>query len=511
MICTLLLCAVAGAAFLPGVRIDHQNLPNHGCYHAALCAGPQPGFSRPLYAAIEDDSFQGMVAVRSDILFQTSTDCGATWLAQDRLIRRGQDFACYPDITTGADGSVYIVFTERGTGLTGHIYCVRSTDGGVSWTAPAQVDDNSAPTEIGWARVCTDTAGNLFAAWNQLHGSYLRIFSAASTDNGATWSARVRVDDDTVPSDAYHTDVFIQPGTNHYLVAATAPYWVRPGNISSHAALYRSTDRGATFRPGIQLDTFGYYTGQPHVVADSTHIICDYTGSGSGSGNQNATEAHTLYTEPDTWGPCVPVTDLDTLYSSYYNGAKLAISPAAVHTALMICDLVNWEYEIYYAASTDFGASWSARERINDVTTNTQTDPDICADDDGFAYVTWQDQRNNRDEIWFSTNSPLAIEESPKPPAASFSLSAYPTVFRDRVTIRLSGSSLIPQPSSLSICDASGRLVRSLAVPSSPAPHPVSLYWDGRDSYGRRCASGVYVARPATFPAAAVEVVLLPD
>jgi hypothetical protein len=375
----LLLCAVAGAAFLPAIRIDHQNLPGHGCYHAAVCVGPKQGFGQPLYVAIEDDSFQGMVAVRSDILFQSSTDGGATWLAQDRLIRRGEMFACYPDIAVDPDGNIIIVYSEKPSAAPGHVYCTRSTDGGETWSAPAQIDDNPSIVAIGWTRVAVDSGGGLFAAWNQLSGSYMRIFSSASTDGGATWRPRVRVDDDTVPSDCFHTDVVVQPGTRQYLVASTAPYWVRPGNISSHAYLYRSTDRGATFQPGIQLDTFGYYTGQPHVVADSAHVICDYTGSGSGSSNQNITEARTLYTEPDTWGPRVPVTDLDTLYSSYYNGAKLAISPAAVHTALMVCDLVNWEYEIYYAASTDFGASWSARERVNDVTTNTQTDPDICA------------------------------------------------------------------------------------------------------------------------------------
>jgi hypothetical protein len=361
---------------------------------------------------------------------------------------------------------------------------------------------------IGWARITADSAGNLFAAWNQIHNSYMRIFSSLSTDQGATWSPRVRVDDDTVPSDCYHTDVAVQPGTKSYLVASTAPYWVRPGYISSHAFLYRSTDMGESFEPGVQLDTFDQYTGQPHVVADREHIICDYTGASQSSGNQNITEARTLYTQPDTWGPRSPVTNLDTLYSSYYNGAKLALSAdGRVHTALMVCDLATWQYGIYYASSSDHGVSWSDREPINDVSSAILADPDVGADSAGFAYALWQDARNRRSEIWFSTNSPTGIAENHKPQAPSITLTAEPSIFSRTTTIRLSNSSLITHHSSLSVYDPSGRLVRSLALPSSPAPRPYSLSWDGRNTSGARCPAGLYVLR---FGTATVKVTLLP-
>jgi hypothetical protein len=496
--CLLAAVASAGAAFLPSVRVDQQNLPSHGCYHAALAVGPGATATKPLYVAIQDDSLAGIVTVRSDIVFQKSTNAGMTWLAQDLLIRRGALFACYPDITTDRNGDVYIVYTEKPANSAGHIYCTSSTDAGNTWSAPAQVDDNSSTIAVGWARIAADDSGNLFAAWNQLQGSYMRIFSSVSTDHGLTWSPRVRVDDDTVPSDCFHTDVAVQPGTRHYLVASTAPYWVRPGYISSHAYFYRSTDQGRTFEPGVQLDTFDYYAGQPHVVADAQHIICDYTGSSISSGNQNITESRTLYTQPDTWGRRVPVADLDTLYSSYYNGAKLALSAdGRVHTTLMICDLLNWEYEIYYASSTDHGASWSDRERVNDVTTRTQADPDIGADSSGFAYCTWQDQRNSRDEIWFATNNPLGVTEaSPRPQAADLKLTAEPSVFTRTTTIRLSASSLLSPPSSLLVFDASGRLVRSYPVRASSFPLSTS-----------DLPSGTYVLR---FGPTTARVTLLP-
>jgi len=502
------LLAGAQAGFIPSIRVDHENRPSHGCLHAMVNVGPADSWAEPVYVVIQNDSIVGIVTVRSDIYFQKSTDGGRTWLPEDRLIKRGSQFACYPDITTDPTGAIYIVYTERLSGGTqGHIYCVRSTDQGTTWTSPKLVDDNPSPVAVGWARIAVDTAGNLFCAWNDFRTSRSRIWSSVSTDHGTTWSANVIVANDTVPGDAFHADVFVQPGTNHYLVTATAPYWVRPGYISSNSVYYRSTDLGQTFEPGVVLDTFSGYCGQPHVVADEGHIICDFTGSSEG--NQNMTEARTLFTPGDSWGPTVAVTDLDTLYSSYYNGAKLAISPdGRVHTALLICDLINWEYNIYYAASADHGLSWSEREMVNDITTGTQFDPDIAVDDQGYAYVVWQDQRNRRNEIWFATNNPVALTEDPGSRAATIRLTVSPTVFTRTTTIRLAGSSPLGNGSALAVYDAAGRLVRTLAPAQPLTAGPYSVCWDGRNNAGARCPAGFYLIRAGH---ATAKVLLLAD
>jgi hypothetical protein len=218
----------------------------------------------------------------------------------------------------------------------------------------------------------------------------------------------------------YHTDIAVQPGTNSLLVVASAPYWVRPGQIGYHSFFYRSTDMGQSFQPGVQLDSFDAYCGQPHVVADTQHVVCDYSGSMQASGSTTMTEARILYTMPDTWGPRVPVTKFDSLHVSELNGNNLAISPdGRVHIALMVYDLALMADGILYGFSSDHGASWSDRERVNEDSVDNQSDPDIAVDSAGFAYLLWQDGRSNRQEIWFSTNNPLGVEDSPKPQAPS--------------------------------------------------------------------------------------------
>jgi hypothetical protein len=404
------------ASFGPDVRIDRLNLPNHSCRQCAITLGPGAPSSQPLYVAFEDNSTLGIAIVRADIMFQKSTDAGRTWLPTAVLVRDGAPHAYDPDITTDSDGNVYIVwedwYVDTAGGHEHRILCVRSSDGGATWSAPARVDDRPKGS-VGWpVRIAADSAGNLFCVWHDWRTGFSHIWSSVSTDRGATWSRNVQVDDDTTDHDCSRVDVSIQPGTNHYLVAAKVARWFehRP-HIRSCAFPYRSTDMGRTFQPGVQLDTFDYYGGWPHVVADRDHIICDYFGSGRLPDSVIA-EARTFYTQADSWGSPAPVTNLDSLHELYESGALALSGDGRVHTALRVRDTTEWQ--VYYTSSSDHGVSWSDLELVNDdVPTYSRWYPDIGADIAGHAYVVWEDFDGDRGTIWFSTNAPAAIAEQP--------------------------------------------------------------------------------------------------
>lgn len=88
----------------------------------------------------------------------------------------------------------------------------------------------------------------------------------------------------------------------------------------------------------------------------------------------------------------------------------------------------------------------------------------------------------------------------PAPPGVGVTriLAADPNPFSLRVTLRFRLSATAASaPVRLSLVDASGRLVRTLAEGRLPeGPHAV--VWDGRDEAGRSAASGVYFARLAS-------------
>ena len=378
----VILCLAAAPSFSPNVRVDRKDNPDRGRSKAAITLGPGTWSSQPIYVVFEDR----LLMVNSNVVFQKSTDAGRSWLPENVLVDSG---TTSPDIPTDRDGNIYVVYTDSYPNL---VRCARSTDGGTTWSAQGRVTDRSGP--VGWARIVADSAGDLFCAWNDYRAGGLHIWSSVSTDRGAMWSPNVRVDDDTTNLGCYQPDVFVQPGTNHYLVAAEVP---RPdGPLGCY--LYRSTDMGQTFQPGVRLDTFVSYAGGPHVVADAEHIICNYTGDDA--------EARTWYTQPDTWG--VPHSS----GYSYGNGAKLAISADGhVHTALMAGH--DGSFDTYYTFSTDHGVSWADPELANEDTITPSYDPDIAADSAGHVYIVWRKGSVQHGEIWLATNAPLGITEQP--------------------------------------------------------------------------------------------------
>jgi hypothetical protein len=455
-----------------------------------MTIGPGAPSGQPLYVVFEDDSMRGAGIIRADVMFQRSTDAGRTWLPTDLLIRRGVPYAYDPDITTDSDGNVYIVYGNVYRDTAGasdrHILCSRSSDGGATWSAPARIDDESV-RYVGMISIAADSAGNLFCAWTDWRTGYSHIWSSVSTDRGVTWSRNVQVDDDTTDYDCAHADVFVQPGTNHYLVAAKVPrsFENRP-HIRPCAFLYRSTDMGQTFEPGVQLDTFNQAAFYPHVVADRDHIICDYVGNGREVSDTIIAEARTFYTQGDSWGSPVTITNLDSHHELYLSGTLALSGDGRVHTALMVKDTVDSRNSVYYTSSSDHGVSWADIELVTDDTTVNSWYPDIGADMAGHAYVVWEENDGDRQTIWFSTNAPAAIAEQPEQSTGRTRAQVIAANHGIEVEYQLPAAARVRA----TLHDAAGRQVGVLDAGSQqPGTHRLS--WN-QDRGGRKLASGAY-------------------
>jgi hypothetical protein len=491
----LLSVGIALAGFGPNVRIDHEYRPNRSCINCTITVGPGAPSSQPLYVAFQDDSMVGILNVLSDVMFQKSTDAGRTWLPTGVLVWDGDPHAEDPDITTDSDGNIHIVWEDWHVDTAGghehRILCSRSSDGGTTWTAPARVDDRPDPTKwgIGGQRIAADSAGNLLCAWyDERMGSEGHIWSSVSTDRGATWSQNVRVCDDTTDYGCCPEDVFVQPGTNHYLVAAKVYRWM-DGHARGCSYLYRSTDMGRSFQPGVQLDTFNDYAAHPHVVADRDHIICDYFGDGRTVPLRDTmiAEARTFYTQGDSWGSPVPVTNLDSLHELYYSGPLALSGDGRVHTALTVQDTVDHRYNMYYTSSSDHGVSWSDIELVSDDTTVNSHYPDIGADSAGHAYIVWYQPNAGQGEVWFATNAPAGIAEEAMKSEFSRALGVEPNPFARSVSVLWELPS--SQARAARVYAQDGRLVRQAQIPAGER----RWVWDGRDDSGAMLPPGVYV------------------
>jgi len=141
----------------------------------------------------------------------------------------------------------------------GDVWFARSTDAGATWTTPARLSDDPGTVKDDMPRLATDAKGNWIVAWRAMQNwqadlpvqTDLDILAVRSSDNGLTWTApawlnttaatdRIDQQDDS-PSLA--TD-----GSGVWL-ATWDWYGIVDGQMYFHALVAQSTDNGASWTP----------------------------------------------------------------------------------------------------------------------------------------------------------------------------------------------------------------------------------------------------------------------
>jgi hypothetical protein len=103
------------------------------------------------------------------------------------------------DPTGGArTGWVYVLASVDPPGADPmNVMCARSTDGGATWSAPVRVDDDSGNAWQWFAAMSVAPNGRLDAVWFDTRNTGLahrsELYYASSSDGGATWSGSQRM------------------------------------------------------------------------------------------------------------------------------------------------------------------------------------------------------------------------------------------------------------------------------------------------------------------------------
>lgn len=106
---------------------------------------------------------------------------GQAWIAADRS-------------SGPTRGNVYVLCTVTGTGNPANVMFARSTDGGMTWSAPQRINDDS-PTQNAWhwfGTLAVAPNGRIDVCWNDTRGNtnskFSELYYASSLDGGLTWS-----------------------------------------------------------------------------------------------------------------------------------------------------------------------------------------------------------------------------------------------------------------------------------------------------------------------------------
>jgi hypothetical protein len=108
------------------------------------------------------------------------------------------------------NNNIYMLASVRPSGrTTTDVMFVRSTDGGVTFSAPHKVNDDPVnPNKWHWfGTFAVAPNGRLDAVWydtrNAANNTDSQLFYSYSTDAGVTWSANVQVSNSFIPSEGY--------------------------------------------------------------------------------------------------------------------------------------------------------------------------------------------------------------------------------------------------------------------------------------------------------------------
>jgi hypothetical protein len=317
-------------------------------------------------------------------IYRTS-DSGATWTAFDAPVPPS---CCDPGVAYAYDGSAYVIILNVNT-VPYHTYIIRSTDNGMTWSAPTNVQTNDRPNIVVDNGASSPRRGTVYLTYTDENASQQgsnRVKGYKSTDNGSTW--------------------------------------------------------GPTFFVGDVISSTGFEQGsQPRVASDGTLYVGyqQYTdiNVGCGAGVQD-----TLAKSTDggaTWtytvlpilqgGVCTPSQNGRGLFCFATNGAAfrsrsspiIGVSPTNPQHVYMIysggdlelpytCDnLTGYHSDILFRLSTDGGATFSAPARVNtDPPGKDQYYPWMSVTANGTIWAGWHDRREDPNDFmhrWYESYS----------------------------------------------------------------------------------------------------------
>lgn len=182
----------------------------------------------------DDDSFKG----RAEIWVARSEDDGRTFTS-----KRASDFnelpfsprntffrywgATFPQLTTGPQGEVYLVYTGLPSDKKtddGDIYFVASTDRGETWTPKKTLNDDETNRLQFFPSISAGPDGTIHAMWGDMRDdaaeTRYHVYYTSSDDGGETWIENARVTDfPSNPNHAFPGGAFIG---DYFTMTATA-------------------------------------------------------------------------------------------------------------------------------------------------------------------------------------------------------------------------------------------------------------------------------------------------
>lgn len=321
-----------------------------------------------------------------EIFYSKSTDGGVTWSAAAN-VSNSAGTSYVPAIAVDSSNNVHVVWFDDMLGNF-DIFYSNSTDGGTTWS-PA-VDVSNTGDFSGGPRIAIDSNRSLHVVWLDATPGNYEIFYSKSTDGGTTWSAAVNLSNNSV--DSQISKIAVDSGDNLHVV------WGDNFPDNAEIVYSKSVDGGATWSPAVNISNTSSGSDSPSMAINSSggiHVVWhDYIGGNDETFYSGSSDGGT------TWSPVINVSNN---YGPSYNPAVAVDSGGNVHAVWN--DQASGFTQIVYSKSTDGGATWSAITDISKSSRGTSESPEIAVDSANNIYLVWQDDAPANGDIFCSKSA----------------------------------------------------------------------------------------------------------
>jgi hypothetical protein len=261
-------------------------------------------------------TYTRIVSGANAIKFARSLDHGVTFSTPAAI--SGVGGGVNPMLAVGPVGEVYIVYSG-GT----IVKLDRSLDNGATWlpldrtvaaTTPPPFSNNGGLTALLIPTIAVDRTngpfrGRLYVAWCDGRNADTDIYMASSADQGTTWTAPLRVNDDYVGggTDQVHPTLWVDDAGHVHVQFLDRRE--DPANLKLAVYLATSTNGGVSFGPNVRISDPGFVQGG--LPGRPNGWLGDYGGGAGAGGTNHIVWADGRYGDLDIFYRAVNDADFD--------------------------------------------------------------------------------------------------------------------------------------------------------------------------------------------------------